>query len=178
MLLVLQHVYHPPGDSQPSVLFSRSSQSWRHTQTRAESTRDAYGRDPFSSFARSDIWNKEASYVSSSFWDRQSDTGQILPARQINRPRRVGSLQDDSFIHTQGNRNTHTKCTLFTVQTLLKHQLWKATTCNRANQRKMLDERSKEINLTLSAQPSVSSAAQVKVLLVGLPVWLPLSCCW
>lgn len=85
------------------------TESWRHTVTekgrRKEHERQRWA--PFSSFERSDIWNKEASYVSSSFWDRQTDRGQILPARQINRPRRVGSLRDDSFIHTQGNGSTH-----------------------------------------------------------------------
>lgn len=92
----------------------------RQIKTQEKSARGAYGRDPFSSFERSDIWNKEASYVSSTFWDMEADRGQTLPARQINRPRRVGSLQDDSFIHTQGNRNTHTKYILFVVQTFLK----------------------------------------------------------
>lgn len=62
--------------------------------------------DAFPSFERSDIWNKEPSYEQ--FWDRQTDGGQILPARQINRPRRVGSPGDDSYIHALGNMSTNT----------------------------------------------------------------------
>lgn len=77
--------------------------------------------DAFFSSERSDIWNKEPSYVSSSVWDRQTDRGQILPARQIYRPRRVGSLWDDSFIHTGKQEHTHTKCTLFKLKTSLKN---------------------------------------------------------
>lgn len=37
--------------------------------------------DPFSSSERSDIWNKEVSYVSTCVWDRQTDRGQTLPAK-------------------------------------------------------------------------------------------------
>lgn len=78
-------------------------------------------RDLFSSFQRSDIWNKETSYVSVSFWDRQTDRGQILPACQINRPRRVGSLRDDSFIHTGKEEHTFTKsANPFILQNSLK----------------------------------------------------------
>lgn len=78
-----------------------------HHGSTEKHTRKAHERqrwDPFSSFERSDIWNKETSYVSTSVWDRQTERPNT--PSQINRPRRVGSLQDDSFIHTQENRNT------------------------------------------------------------------------
>ena len=101
------------------------------------------GRDLFSSFEGSDIWNKEASYVSCSFWDRQTDRGQILPARQSNRPRRVGSLWDDSFIHTHtrthtGNKehtHTHTRINCSHTKLSLRLQMGKVKKCNRAEQR-------------------------------------------
>lgn len=66
-------------------------------------------RDPFSSFERSDIWNKELSYVNSPLWFRQTDRGQVLPARQVNRPHRVGSLRDDSLTHRETGTRTHTQ---------------------------------------------------------------------
>lgn len=63
--------------------------------------------DHFASFQTSDIFNKEPSYENSALWDRQTDRGQTLPARQASRPRRVGSLQDDSFINRETGTHTH-----------------------------------------------------------------------
>lgn len=69
--------------------------------------------DPFSSSEWSDIWNKEASYVSTCVWDRQTDKRPNTPS-QINRPRRVGSHQDDSLVRTQedGSMHAHTQQTV------------------------------------------------------------------
>lgn len=48
--------------------------------------------------------------MSSSVWNRQTDRPNT--PSQINRPRRVGSVRDESFMHTQENRNTHTRTSI------------------------------------------------------------------
>lgn len=64
--------------------------------------------DPFSSSEKE--WHLEQrSQLCEHFCLRQADWQRPSTPSQINRPRRVGSLRDDSFMHTQENRNTHTQ---------------------------------------------------------------------
>lgn len=92
--------------------------------------------------------------------DRQTDGGQILPARQINCPHRVGSPWDDSFIHVQGNMSAHTythterergeKYTVFA--TFSKHYICKAKLQKKMQPSKTVSTRwmkmKEEINLS------------------------------
>ena len=101
-------------------VFTGSNIVWAAQREKKRKEHKRQRREPFSSFERSDIWNKELSYV-----NRQTDRGQILPARQVNRPRRVGSLPDDSFMHrkieTHTHTHTHTQAdTVFNLKTLLQ----------------------------------------------------------
>ena len=184
---VTKYMYFPPLAISSCVLLASSSILWvglSHGSTERQRTWGKRRRwDPFSSFERSDIWNKEPSYVSSSVWDRQTDRGQILPARQINRPRRVGSLRDDSFIHTHTHthtgkqEHTHTKYILFMLKTSLKTSHLRGESratvqiCREMLHGNVKGNKYLVVTFTRLSWRLVLSVAQVKVFLLGLPVW-------
>lgn len=96
----------PATDKQPSVVFVGQAPSWRHRERHKERAREAaMGSLLF-------LWEEwhleQRGQLCEHFCLRQADWQRPNTPSQINRPHRVGSLQDDSFMHTQENRNTRT----------------------------------------------------------------------
>lgn len=133
-----------------------SRQSWRPRAR--EDTKSGGGGNRSSPFQWSDIWNKGPGCVSSFDGDRQTDRGQILPARQINRPRRVGSLQDDS--PALAHRKTGTA---FMLETSSKRRCRDGAKSARTSEVRLRPALARSCRRYL-----FSSAAQVMGFLVGL----------
>lgn len=119
---------------------------------------------------RSDIWNKEAGYVSTSVWDRQTDRGWALPAKSTAHVGWGHSGMTHSCTHRKTETRTHTKCNVFARQTSLKASTVPGLRCPAAQ------ACGETLNRNMETEERAESLA--RFFLLGFFPRLRWKCCW